>query len=792
MSVSMILKLVDQFSGPAKNAETAAEKFKREMDALHTIRTTGTTKDLWDKATFDRASQGLVRRREEMLATQKAEMEAARAVEAAERAKAESAAAAANEIVAANERVVASEQRTVAAIERSAREQAAAQAGLQRQRSAAYVKAERDREAAAARERREQARIEREQRHHGAGALMLGGAASAVSAHSIWHMGEETIKAGAERQHVEVKALNAGIPASEIARIQKAAIEAKRGAPNMGVTEIEELFTEARSAVKHPEETFHIINDLARAGSVLKGMGVDNSGLALIVKAAESLGRMNSPEQFKAYLDGQVKAMQVFGKTITPEQIYEAAKYSKSAGGTLSDHFINATMPSLIQELRGSSAGDALSMMVKTLRGGLEHRGTASQLLSDIGLFADDGKIHRNKAGKVTGYGGKLKGDDLLATNPDRWVWEVFKPAMQANGIKSLEDQIAFANKALPGTAANLVSKLLQQEEAIKQHQRNLEAAADAEQAAANQAQEAASSFTALTKSLNDLSAATSRGAMPAIAAGLNKITSGINALAEAASKHPIAAAGIGAGLGAGALAGSGYLAYQLYKGFGLSVAATQLTGAAAALDAAAGKLALSSGLPTKGPLPKGAAPLGALGGLPLWTTLAALAGIPIIAAAGAANREMLGSVPGNKGENAIPFPSPTDKPWFGPGGKPGTVGLPLPTPENLASATQALQEVQQRGQSAIQTLQMLNGEQVTPNVDASQLDLAVTKGNEAHSVLQQINGTFSPKIDTASFDVAIEKAMKLKQVLGGLGPGGGGHSFSPSSGALHDGPEHR
>ena len=35
-----------------------------------------------------------------------------------------------------------------------------------------------------------------------------------------------------------------------------------------------------------------------------------------------------------------MKAMQVFSKTINPEQIYEAIKYSKSAAGTLSDHFI--------------------------------------------------------------------------------------------------------------------------------------------------------------------------------------------------------------------------------------------------------------------------------------------------------------------------------------------------------------------------------------------------------------------------------------------------------------------
>ncbi len=235
--------------------------------------------------------------------------------------------------------------------------------------------------------------------------------------------------------------------------------------------------------------------------------------------------------------------MQFFGKTITPEGIYQSAKYMKSASGTVSDHFINMTLPSLTQELRGSSAGDAVSMLVRTLRGRLEHRGTATQLLNDIGMTPEQDKIHRNKAGKIIGYGGKIKGDALLASDPDRWVWEVLKPAMEAKGIKSLADQIKFADSSLPPQAANLVRVLLQQEEAIKQHQRGLEETADAETAAANQAKEAAASFTALTKSLNDLSAAASQGAMPAIAAGLNKITGAVNAMAEMAAQFPKTAA---------------------------------------------------------------------------------------------------------------------------------------------------------------------------------------------------------------------------------------------------------
>ena len=91
---NLILKLVDQFSGPAKTAESTAEKFKREMQALNDIKS-GSGKTWFDKATFDKASEALARRRRETVSPQKVEVEAARAIQGAERAKGESAVAAA-------------------------------------------------------------------------------------------------------------------------------------------------------------------------------------------------------------------------------------------------------------------------------------------------------------------------------------------------------------------------------------------------------------------------------------------------------------------------------------------------------------------------------------------------------------------------------------------------------------------------------------------------------------------------------------------------------------------------
>jgi hypothetical protein len=758
MSVSMIMRLVDQITGPAKGVESELEKLKRATTALNEIQKGPMRSSQWDDA-----QKTVSRRRQELEAQQKVEAEMAAAVQAS----ASKQVSAIRELEAVREQAaratIASEQAELAAVkeaeagklravEVSAREQAAAVRSLERQRSRAHQQmvVEADRERRATKPPENHGVMSR----HGAGGVALAAGAGYVGVHSVFGGVEKAIEAGAERQHIEIKAVNAGIPASEIARIRQASIEAKRGAPNMNVSEIEELFVEARSAVKHPEETFHILNDLARAGSVLKGMGMENSGIALLVKAAESGGRMNSPEQFKVFMDDAVKAMQVFGKTIDPEQIYEAIKYSKSAAGTLSDHFIGKTLPSLVQEMRGSSAGDAIYMLTRTLRGGLEHRGTASELLNSVGLTPDQNKIHHNKAGKVTGYGGSVKESSLLATNPDEWVWKIYKPALEKAGYDTLEKQIEFTNRTMPGTAANLVRVLLQQEESIRQHQANLEAAADAQTAAANQAKEATAAFGALGKSLNDLRAAATSPAMESLAAGLNKISGFINWLSERAAEHPTIAVSAGAGAGAAALYGAGWLSVQVMRGFGLPAAATELTVAAKALEGAAAKLGVGSGLPA----------------------------------------------PGGPGGSKIPGLG-----WRVPllGLSIGSAVFNMPqTPEEFkkqAAANDRLQATVEEGMKKYLPSWLLPDkawlEKATqPTIDNSRIDETKSKAEEAKQTLDLLNAKVTPKVDLTSLERLVSLIAQANAGLSALGKRTTNFSvdFAPSSGALHDGPEAR
>ena len=404
----------------------------------------------------------------------------------------------------------------------------------------------------------------------GGGLLPMAGAYGAYEAASA------VVHAGVERQHALVGAENAGISPADLKRAEAASIAATKGAPNLSATEILTLFKEARSAVQHPEETFHLIPDLAKAASVLKGSGVENANIADLVKGGESLGLMNDPKRFHAFLEGQVKAMQVMGKTISTEQIYEAAKYSKSAGATLSDEFLNTTLPSLIQEMHGSSAGDAMAMLVKTLRGGVANKHLPVQKLNELGLLEEPSKIRKNKAGQIMGYAGKVVGDEMLASDPRKWFQEILKPAAEKAGYVTLSDQVRLLNQTLPQTAANLGRIFLQQEKTLEQHRKNYEAAPGLDQAVANQTRDAKAGVMELKAALDDLGAAVS--ASPAIGLGLHTIAEGLRSLPD-----PVKTLGVEAAATAGAL--------LILRTGGVAATSAGLTGLGGGLVTATGLL---------------------------------------------------------------------------------------------------------------------------------------------------------------------------------------------------------
>ena len=293
--------------------------------------------------------------------------------------------------------------------------------------------------------------------------------------------------------------------------------------------------------------------------------------------------------------------MQVSGRTVNPEQIFEFVKYSKTAGAQLSDRFLTTVGPSILQELGGSTTGNDIAQMSKTLNSGFQNKHSALKEMVRIGMV-DPNAIDYLKNGEAKGLkpGSKdaVRGESLFETDPDKWVYDVLLPHLEAAGMKTTESQLSFVQKAFSGTAADFIAKTITQRQTYDVHAENYSLAKGLA-AVGHNAEDATVGVTALSKAIGNLSANVSAPIMAPIGQALTSVAGWINDLAEVAKSHPVGALTAGSVLGAAGLAGSGYLSWKALNGFGLGTAAGELTASAAALDAVAVKLGAAGAVNT-------------------------------------------------------------------------------------------------------------------------------------------------------------------------------------------------
>ena len=430
------------------------------------------------------------------------------------------------------------------------------------------------------------------------------GAAAYASAHGVVSGGEKVVEAGADLQHERVQMGNAGISPAEIVRIQDQALKLSAIVGNIGQTQVMEVAKELRSVIADPAELSKVLDPVIRAKSVLDAMdtsGQSSEGISQLVKAGELVGAGQDPARLAKLIDGWVRVMQVSGRTVNPEQIFEFVKYSKTAGAQLSDRFLTTVGPSILQELGGSTTGNDIAQMSKTLNSGFQNRHTALKEMARVGMV-DPNAIDYLKNGEAKGLkpGAKdaVRGESLFETDPDKWVYDVLLPHLEAAGMKTTESQLSFVQKAFSGTAADFIAKTITQRQTYDVHAENYSLAKGLA-AVGHNAEDATVGVTALSKAIGNLSANVSAPIMAPIGQALTSVAGWINDLAEVAKSHPVGALTAGSVLGAAGLAGSGYLSWKALNGFGLGTAAGELTASAAALDAAAVKLGAAGAVNT-------------------------------------------------------------------------------------------------------------------------------------------------------------------------------------------------
>ncbi|MGA2491840.1 MAG: hypothetical protein ABSF67_02690 [Roseiarcus sp.] len=435
----------------------------------------------------------------------------------------------------------------------------------------------------------------------------------------------KSVEGAAQLQGQDIANKVAGIPLTERVAANRQAIVLSAKYANLGAAEVMQTYRELRSVLRDTADVPGMMDVVVRAKSAMAASGLDESGLVYALKSAEMLGKAGSPGQMTAFLDAFLKAQQVEGKTITPEQLFDFAQQLKAAAPNLSAGFVNTLGPLLAQEMTGGRAGTSVQQFERQIQGGFQGQlHAAAKEFVSIGL-AKKTDFETTKTGEIKGMkrGHTVVGAELANTDPDKWVYTVLVPALHKAGFKTTEEMIKELPRLFPNSnAANLVAKFIQQQD---------QWAAKADRVAAGEGLNAANdqmsgvtvAWAAVKKQIGDLGAVFDSPAMKDIGAGLSALARGIGEakvkVYDFAQAFPRAARGLAdVGVAAG-LAAGGFLSLKLFTGFtggfGLKTSALALDESAAALTAAAERLGVSGGVGPDGkPSKKGGSWLGGWG----------------------------------------------------------------------------------------------------------------------------------------------------------------------------------
>ena len=442
-------------------------------------------------------------------------------------------------------------------------------------------------------------------------ALVAGGFYTAP--YALGALGRRAGSASSQRQRELFRQDQIGLKDGERDAIKNKARDISIKYPSVAQTDIMKLGRVARNLMGDAERGNSVLENLIRTMVVLQSVNGPEQAvtqLEALIRGFDNLGvnkdGQKGVEQVNDLMNLIVKASQVEGSDFNVGDLLKFGRRSKNAGPALSQDFIGAIAPVLMQDSSADIAGNQISQFFKNFVVGLIGRGTGKHNLEErarIGILSQDGR-----AVKESALGGQ---------NPYEWTKKVLIPALQRDGV-DLTDGTAISqavgkltgNSGVAGLLARMITQQEQIERSITQYNqaKGISVAEDARN------EDPFVAAKALTGALSNLSAAVGEKTMPTIVSGINTFADTINRFAsnvENGSGKLMAVTGGGA-----ALAG-GFAAYKGIKGIkDMLRAGPQLISAADELKLAA--KALTNGDDKKGKKGKrgGAAGAGLAGGI--------------------------------------------------------------------------------------------------------------------------------------------------------------------------------
>lgn len=442
--------------------------------------------------------------------------EAAREARRLERDGAREAAQAAREAArvareAARERIAAAREAARAAQE-SARQEAAALRAVARERARAAREA--------ARQDREVARARREVGHHARTAAGFVGAGGAL--YGTERLARTGARTAGQSEMETARGRAVGLTPEEDRIGLDRANELSRQFPSLKPTELRELYRALHVNLGgNAQAARDTLEPVARSQVLLQNFRTPDEAqadLARIIRGAENMGISDDPKKFQVYLQGATKGMQLFGDTLRGEDYYQYAKTGRLAVAGLNPRFLGAIAPSIIDDMGGSSAGQA-------------HYTAYNAVVA--GRMKKESKAVANSFG-LMGKDGRMIGRDVFQRDPLEWATKVLEPAFakkgkgfDGNDINPFVDTLStiFNDR----NAAEFIGKLVTKQGELKRNEERFDKVRGLEGAEAVRRENPAIA----------LEGAKTQGAQllgEALAPAINPATVALNGLADAAA----------------------------------------------------------------------------------------------------------------------------------------------------------------------------------------------------------------------------------------------------------------
>lgn len=233
----------------------------------------------------------------------------------------------------------------------------------------------------------------------GAGAAGLAG--GLAGAYGVRRVVKGAVKAGATNARENTRDYLGGLTPSESAALVAGAKTMSATYKTLDAATAHERLRDTAMSMGSVDKAIGLQDTLGAGHTVLQSLKGPEAALEesrKFFKALDTLGRNVDAGEVRTLYDGYIKALGVEGADMNMGDLFTVAKMAKSGGAALSNRFLMSIAPSLMQDMGPNRLGTALGSMVSQVIGG---RATAKSkgeqekygLRDKSGKFLDEAMI---------------------------------------------------------------------------------------------------------------------------------------------------------------------------------------------------------------------------------------------------------------------------------------------------------------------------------------------------------------------------------------------------------------